>query len=57
MVMVFNRLMSEQDNYPEAIAAIVSRLVSGDRAGAERDMAGIAYTRRTASALQSLGRS
>jgi hypothetical protein len=29
---VFNRLMSEQDSYPEAIATIVGQLVSGDRA-------------------------
>jgi len=49
MVMVFHRLMAEQEDYPAAIAAIVGQLVRGNRAGAERDMAGIAYARRTIS--------
>jgi hypothetical protein len=32
---MFNRLMPDRDDYPEVIAAIVARLVSGDRPGAE----------------------
>lgn len=46
---VFNRLMPDRDDYPEVIAAIVAQLVSGDRPGAERGMAEIAYARRTVS--------
>jgi hypothetical protein len=38
---VFNRLMPGRDDYPEVIAAIVARLVNGDRAGAECGMAEI----------------
>jgi 5-methylcytosine-specific restriction endonuclease McrA len=38
--------MSEQEDYPAALSAIVGQLVSGNRAGAERDMAGIAYAKR-----------
>jgi hypothetical protein len=48
MLMVFNRLMAEQD-HPTALAAIVGQLVRGNQAGAERDMAGITYARRTIS--------
>lgn len=44
---VFNRCMQDRVNYPEVIAAVVARLVSGDRAGAECSMAEIAYARRT----------
>lgn len=35
--------MPEQVNYPEVIADVVARLVSGDRAGADRSMADIAH--------------
>ena len=41
--------MPDRDDYPEVIAAIVARLVSGDRTGAERGMEDIAYARRTVS--------
>ena len=44
---MFNRLIPDRDDYPEVIAAIVERLVNGDRVGAERSMAEIAYARRT----------
>jgi HNH endonuclease len=49
VVVLFNRLMPDRDDYPEVIAAIVGQLVSGDRGSAERGMAAIAYARRTMS--------
>lgn len=48
-VLLFNRLMPDRDDYPEVIAVIVTQLVSGDREGAERLVAEIAYPRRTIS--------
>src|SRR5690348_7456632 len=48
-VLLFNRLMPDRDDYPEVIAVIVTQLVSGDRGGAERLVAEIAYPRRTIS--------
>ena len=41
--------MPDQDNYPKVIAEIVALLVSGDRTGADRRVADIAYARRTIS--------
>jgi 5-methylcytosine-specific restriction endonuclease McrA len=46
MALLFNRLMPEQDNYPQIIAQIVAQLVSDHRKGADRSMADIAYARR-----------
>lgn len=49
VIFLFNRLMPDKDDYPEVIAAVVARLVSGDRAGAEHSMADLLYARRTIS--------
>jgi HNH endonuclease len=49
LLLLFNRLMPDSDSYPVVIAEVVARLVRGDRAGAERSMAAIAYPRREAS--------
>lgn len=46
LLLLFNRLMPDSDNYPVVIAEVVTKLVRGDRAGAERSMAAIAYPRR-----------
>ena len=49
MVLLFNGLMPDRHDYAEVIAPIVALLATGDRAGAERSMADIAYARRTIS--------
>jgi hypothetical protein len=45
-IMLFNRLMADEENYPEIIAAIVERLLHDDREGATLMMAGIASPKR-----------
>lgn len=56
MVMLFNRLMLQQEDYPQVIAEIVARLVSGDRTGADRRMADIAYAKRAIGRRPSISR-
>jgi len=47
--LLFNRLMPNRNDYLEILPEIVAQLLSGDCAGAQRDMANIAYTRREVS--------
>jgi HNH endonuclease len=55
-MLLFNRLMPEQENYPQVIAEIVGQLVSGNRVGADRIMAGIAYRKQAIRKRPSISR-
>ena len=47
-------MIPPEDSYPEAIAVIVSQLLAGDRAAAERGAAEFSYARREVAARRSL---
>lgn len=55
-VLLFNWLMPDHDSYPDLLAEIVTRLMSGDKTGADCRMASIAYARQVAGKRRSMPR-